>query len=314
MRASPPLQPAALAILLCTCNGQRFLPDQLDSISGQTVDAWRVWVSDDGSRDDTVRLLEEYRRQWGGERLTIRKGPGKGFAANFLSLACAEDIQAEYYAFADQDDVWDPDKLSRALAWLQSIPAGTPALYCARTRLIDAAGEEIGLSPLFPRPPGFANALVQSIAGGNTMVFNNAARELLRQAGGAVEVVTHDWWAYLLVSGCGGVVHYDPEPTVRYRQHGANLVGANSGWISRLARIPLLLSGRYGKWNDINLMALRGVFPMLTPENQRMLEEWAFVRRQPLVARLATLQRTGIHRQTMAGNLGLLIATVFRRI
>ena len=77
------------------------------------------------------------------------------------------EIQARAYAYADQDDVWDPDKLERARRWLDTVDPAVAALYCSRTRLIDAAGRDAGLSPLFSRPPSFANALAQNIAGGS---------------------------------------------------------------------------------------------------------------------------------------------------
>ncbi len=172
---------AKVAVLMGTFNGERFLAEQLDSLAAQTHPDWELWASDDGSKDNTLAILEAYRAKWGGERLTVLRGPARGLATNFLSLACKSGIQADYYAYSDQDDIWEPDKLSRAVSWLERMPPSEPALYCSRTMLVDAAGKEMGLSELHARPPCFANALVQNIAGGNTMVFNNAARNLLRR-------------------------------------------------------------------------------------------------------------------------------------
>lgn len=204
-----------VAVLLCTMQGQHFLAEQLNSIATQSHPSWAIWASDDGSDDHTHAILEYYQSHWGEDRISIHAGPAIGSTANFLSLSCRVDIDADYFAYADQDDVWESDKLERAVEWLQSVPPEVPALYGSRTLLVDARNQHIGYSPLFERAPDFRNALVQSIAGGNTMVFNKAARDLLRQAGDNVQAVTHDWWAYMLVTGCGGVVHYDPYPTVR---------------------------------------------------------------------------------------------------
>ena len=190
---------------------------------------------------------------WAPGKLTVHSGPAEGFAANFLSLICNADIQADYYAFADQDDVWEPNKLERAVMWLSTVPSNVPALYGTRTLLVDERNQVMGLSPLFPQPPCFANALVQNIAGGNTMVFNKAARKLLREAGESIDVVTHDWWVYLVVSGCGGQVFYDVVPSLRYRQHNHNAVGQDTNWRARLSRIHLLLRGRFKGWNDRNV-------------------------------------------------------------
>jgi hypothetical protein len=180
--------------------------------------------------------------------------------------------------------------------------------------LVDASDNEIGLSPLFSKPPSFANALIQNIGGGNTMVFNNAARSLLRDAGENIPVVTHDWWAYMVVTGCGGQVFYDSMPTLRYRQHDSNLVGMNTSWPARFKRIYMLWQGRFRSWNDGNVAALRKLQNKLTPENQEILESFTRARELPLFSRLISLKRCGIYRQTLLGNLGLIFATVFKKI
>src|SRR5262249_21670001 len=148
------------------------------------------------------------------QRVTLREGPRLGVTANFLSLAADPTIDAEYFALSDQDDVWHADKLSRAVAWLAGRPHATPALYCGRTALMTEDGRCYQLSPLFRRPPGFRNALVQNIGGGNTMVFNRAAKKLVETAG-RQPVVVHDWWIYQLISAAGGDVFYDRNPVLK---------------------------------------------------------------------------------------------------
>lgn len=303
-----------VAILLCTYHGQHYLAEQLDSFAAQSHSNWEVWASDDGSEDDTHTILEAYQQKWPGGRLSIHFGPAEGFAANFLSLTCKASIDADYYAYSDQDDIWEPNKLARAVEWLNTLPEDIPALYCSRTRLVDSNNNEIGVSPLFARPPSFANALMQNIGGGNTMVFNNAARNLLREAGENLPVITHDWWAYMVVTGCGGQVFYDAEPTLRYRQHDGNLVGMNATWPARFKRIRMLWQGRFRGWNDSNISALRALSHRLTPENLEILERFAKAREMSLIPRLIHLKRSGIYRQTLFGNLGLIAAAVFKKI
>ena len=187
---------------------------------------------------------------------------------------CSPDLNADYYAMSDQDDIWHADKLQRAVDWLRQIPQDIPALYCTRTELIDEAGHTLGYSPLFRRPPGFANALVQNVAGGNTMVINNAARALLLEAGADLNVIAHDWWVYIVVSACGGRVHYDSQPSLRYRQHGANLIGANAGLAARLQRIRMLFRGHLKAWTDQHVIALAPLLPKLTPANRRIYDRF----------------------------------------
>ena len=306
--------PPKVAVLLCTMQGQRFLAEQLNSIATQTHPTWEIWASDDGSDDHTHSILEYYQEHWGDDRLSIHAGPAEGSTANFLWLTCRADIDTEYFAYADQDDIWESDKLERAMKWLQTVPRHIPALYGSRTQLVDERNQYIGYSPLFSRSPSFENALVQNVAGGNTMVFNRAARDLLRRAGDQVQVVAHDWWAYMVITGCGGRVHYDPYPTVRYRQHGDNQVGANISWGARLVRLRLLLKGRFRKWTDENIRALQTIRPLLTDENRAILDEDSQSRDGRLSTRLSGLWESGVYRQTRLGNLGLNAASLLRKI
>lgn len=303
-----------VAVLMCTYNGQAFLAEQLDSIAGQTYGNWTVVVSDDGSQDSTLDLLDTYRQRWGEQRLALRTGPGKGFAANFLALTCQTELQADFYAFCDQDDMWQADKLQRALRWLDTVPAGVAAMYCSRTELVDDAGSHLGFSPLFTRQPLFANALVQSVGGGNTMVFNQAAMALLREAGENVDIVSHDWWLYQVVTGCGGQVFYDAVPSILYRQHEENVVGSNSSWSDRLARLRMMLTGRFKGWNDLNIAALSRLEHRLTEENRQHFQRFCASRQQWLLPRMLGLWRSGVYRQTVFGNLGLILAALIKRL
>lgn len=303
-----------VAILLCTFHGQHYLAEQLDSFGTQTYPHWEVWASDDGSKDDTHAILEAYREKWGNDRLSVHFGPAEGFAANFLSLTCKATIQAEFYAYSDQDDIWEKDKLKRSVDYLLSVPPDVPALYCSRTSLVDANNNAIGFSPLFAKGPSFANALMQNIGGGNTMVFNEAARQLLREAGEDVGVVTHDWWAYLVVIGCGGKVFYDPHPSVRYRQHNDNLVGMNISWAARWIRIRMLFQGRFRQINDLHIQALQRVRNKLTPNARETLDCFANARHRQLLPRLFGLKQAGIYRQSFFSNLGLIAAAIFNKI
>jgi hypothetical protein len=229
-------------------------------------------------------------------------------------MACNLNIKADFYAFSDQDDIWEADKLSHALAWLQSVPPGTPAVYGSRTLLIDPDGKYIGLSPLFRRPPSFRNALVQNIAGGNTMVFNEAARQLLITAGGVVDVPSHDWWIFLLTTAHGGTVFYDRHCSVRYRRHEKNLVGLNIGMVARFRRARMLVEGRFKRWTDMNLVVLEGFREHMTVQNREIFAEFSQARRKPLVQRLLAVRRSGVYRQTLLGSLGLFIGVLLNKI
>lgn len=303
-----------VAILLCTYQGEKYLAAQLDSFAAQTFPSWKLWVSDDGSTDATLDELKAFAERRKPGQVTLQAGPRKGFVKNFMSLICEPTLHADYYALSDQDDIWHPDKLERALKWLRDVPQGQPALYCTRTELVDGAGQPIGFSPLFTRPPAFANALMQNVAGGNTMVMNNAARDLLLEAGADIDVVAHDWWIYIVVSACGGRVYYDSEPSLRYRQHGDNLIGANAGLSARLLRIKMLFEGHLKMWTNQHIQALSPLLPKLTPANLVIYNRFISARQRSLLPRVVGIIRSGVYRQTLLGNLGLLAAALTNRI
>lgn len=303
----------SVAILMCTYNGERYLAQQLESFEAQTYSNWVLWVSDDGSNDGTLDVLERFRRRWGEARLHVLRGPSGGFARNFLSLTCRAEILADFYAYSDQDDVWMTDKLERAFTALGRLPSQAPLLYCSRTQLTDESLSPIGVSPLFSRTPGFRNALTQNIAGGNTMVFNDVACQIIRAAGPQVKVVAHDWWTYLAISAAGGTVVYDDYLAMLYRQHGGNLIGSNQGMGARWARIKMLAAGQLARWTDANLDALDRMILHLTAENARVLGIFANSRKRGLLVRLSGFSRSGLYRQTTLGNLGLWAAVFFKK-
>ena len=259
-----------LTVLMCTYNGSLYLKEQLDSLGNQTFRDWSLRVSDDGSTDGSPDLAAAFRDPSGRPPELVR-GPGRGFAANFLSLIAG--TEAGYVALADQDDVWFPWKLGRAMERLAALPADRPGLVCGRTLLTDGGLRPLGPSRLHRRF-GFGNALVQNVVAGNTIVLNPAAHRLLRAAGVPM-VPYHDWWCYLIVSGAGGTILYDPEPCMFYRQHGRNVLGEN-----RSARAVLRRAGSFGSrtwrgWFEANIAALEANRSLLTPAAQARLDAFA---------------------------------------
>lgn len=303
----------SVAVLMCTYNGARFLTEQMESILRQDHGNFRIFVSDDGSTDGTNAILEAYQTRLGQERLTILRGPGEGFAANFLSLLRQPQIEADCYAFADQDDIWEENKLRNAVSLIAREPAGLPVVYASRSRLVDVGNVEIGLSSDFRRPPSFRNAIIQSIGGGNTMFIDRWARDLACRAEPR-PVVSHDWWLYMLVTGAGGKMIFDPFPGVRYRQHDGNLVGMNVGWKMKLQRLKMLFSGEFRQWIDVNISALEQNEHLLTPENRGVLAEFSSARRGGPLKRLAGIWRSGAYRQSVADEIVIFCAILARRV
>lgn len=210
-----------VAVLMSTYNGEKYLPEQLDSILAQRGERPSIYVRDDGSGDTTLEILQS--RTDAGE-LQFEAGDNMGPAKSFLNLLFSAPDH-EFYAFADQDDVWLPGKLERALERLDDMKPHNPRLYFSNVTNADADGKPTGELLSTGTPPGLGNAMVQCFSIGATMVFNHAARSLLVSRAMPMHVHMHDWWAYLVVASLGQVI-YDPEPSMLYRQHGQNVYGS----------------------------------------------------------------------------------------
>lgn len=303
-----------IAILLGSYNGAAYIQEQLNSFEEQSHLNWVLWASDDGSTDDTVAIVKEFANKLGGSRVQQVDGPKKGFAANFLHLVCNPKLKSDAYAFSDQDDIWMKDKLERAAFFLKSVPDNKPALYCSRTLYIDKDGRSLRTSQSYAKPTVFANALIQNIASGNTMVFNDAARSLFLRLGQDVDIDLHDWLAYMLVAGAGGEVYFDQKPSVLYRQHSKNLIGMNIGIRAKIRRIQMLFKGRFRDWNEKHLTALSLMRDLLTTENVATLERFEEARNLQGFSRLVGFKRSGVYRQTLSNNIMFYIAAIVGKV
>lgn len=304
-----------LAIILCTYNGEKFIKEQLDSFISQDFKNWSLFVYDDLSKDNTSEILRQFEKESVSNKVIFNTNKKQqGFCRNFMQAIKNTPDSFEFYALSDQDDVWQRQKLSRAVKKLKNFPDNVPALYCARTITVDASLQYMGLSPLFPKNPSFENALVQSLAGGNTMVLNKAAKKLLNSISSDIDVVSHDWFIYQLISGAGGNIYYDEVPSLLYRQHGKNLVGSNRGIFAKLLRIGKLLKGSFKNWNDRNIKALRDNVILLTEENTSRLRQFEEMRNRSMPFRLIDFLRLGIYRQTIAGQIGLIVGIILGKI
>ena len=297
---------ARVVILLASYDGAAFLAEQLASLEAQDHADWRLVWRDDGSRDDTVAILQDFAARQAPGRVERLAGPEAhlGSAAGFLALLrhVAPSLRDHHVvAFADQDDVWLPFKLSRAVRALGEAGAG-PAIYCARQVLVDAKLNPLAVSARLVATPRFPAALTQNLATGCTMAMNAAAARLVAgsQAPGGCQ---HDWWSYLLVTAAGGALLADDEPVLLYRQHGGNAVGAQRSFARRawaaLRRGPRAFMDLLRE----NVAALDAQRHLLTPEARMQLDLIQQGLRGGPWQRLVALRRCGLRRQGWAEQL-----------
>lgn len=286
----------AVLILMATRDGARFLPAQLASIAAQVGCDWALRVGDDGSRDGTRALVARFAARHPERDIRLHEGPGRGVAANFLTLLARPDLPLgphTHVAFADQDDIWLPDKLARAHHLLAG--AGPGPAICAATALpVDACGRPAGIARPPAGPVTLARAVVGNAFPGHALQLDPAAVRLARAAG-TPEVPFHDWWLALLVLACGGQALRDEAVVLHYRQHPGNLLGRAGSMAGRLRRARLVFGGDWGRGIAANLAALGAGGLPLTPQARRLLA--AIAAAPPHGgARAAAFARLGVRR------------------
>lgn len=294
-----------ITIVLASYQGAPFLRAQLDSIAAQEDTNWRLIISDDGSTDGTVAIATEFRAAR-PKQVSIVAGPRAGATRNFLHATQLAPSDG-WLAYSDQDDVWLPDKLARARAWLADKDG--PAIYAARTTICDEDLNVLVPAPAFPGPFSFRNALIQACLPGNTIVANSAALRLLQHAAPAAEaagIPSHDWWAYQVLSGAGAEIKRDPAQVLLYRQHAQNAMGRNDTARAKLARLMMLGNGAYKSWLAANQAALEPVAHLLTAENRALLFRFGRAMRRPGVVAASEFIRMGLYRQHFQGTLAVL--------
>jgi glycosyltransferase involved in cell wall biosynthesis len=289
-----------VAILLSTWNGAAYLPDQLASFLRLTGPDWRLYWRDDGSNDRSADIVRAFAAAT-GDGLVVERNVNRGrigITASFLTLLRAVPDDC-IVAFADQDDVWLPDKLARGVEALTALRAAGPALYCARQSLVNATLHPIRLSARLGEPPGFPQALTQNIATGCTVMLNSAAVRLIAAAREPAATL-HDWWSYLVVTAAGGRVLIDDTPTVLYRQHAHNAVGVPlSTWkraIAAIQRGP----GAFMRTFRAHTAALIDQPELLTPAASDALHLIQEGLHDGIRPRLRALQLPGLRRQNFA--------------
>lgn len=277
------LRKPKVQVLLSTYNGEQFVEELIKSVLIQSGVETQLLIRDDGSIDKTLEILE--RIAMSHPEITLIKGTNLGVVNSFFELLKLAD-KADFYAFADQDDVWKDDKLISAVKKLEDSVTDEPVLYYSRLEFVNERLGHIGFSPK-PVFSGFMNALVQNQATGCTIVFNNNARvkiveKLPRWA------LMHDWWCYLVTSALGTVI-YDENTYILYRKHGKNVTPATPFFtFELLARVKRYLGdGRITEKVTDQVMEFKRLFyDDLSPEYKSLTDEFLDARNSNFVGRL----------------------------
>lgn len=219
-------------ILMATYNGESYIGEQIDSILNQTYTQWKLYIRDDGSKDNTMSIVEEYANKYSDKIILVKDGKrGLGAKGNFGALI--KYSKSEYCMFCDQDDFWLSTKIEDSMNKMLEIEKkegiDLPILVHTDLKVVDGELNVINESfwnyqNLDKTKTSLRSLLVQNNITGCTMLMNKALMKLCQNT--PENCIMHDWWIGLVASAFGGIYTVDKQ-TMLYRQHGKNEVGAH---------------------------------------------------------------------------------------
>lgn len=224
-------------IMLSTYNGEKFIEEQLNSLLNQRNVLTNIYIRDDGSKDNTVLILQEYQKKH--KNIFLERGDNIGAKLSYYKLLEKTPLNADYYAFCDQDDVWHPDKLYQACNYNDMNRIfDTPIIYYSELTPVDSnmnpvkekfrCGEAFTLEEL----------LVKNNIYGCTLVFNQKLMQIYRKVDENYNLILpfHDHWIALICSIHAGIILYDSRSFIKYRQHKNNVVGTRRNMVDKLKK------------------------------------------------------------------------------
>lgn len=214
-------------ILLSSYNGEKFIEEQIDSILNQKDVDIRILIRDDGSKDESLNKIDSYKKRY-GDKVDYLIGENVGPTRSFLKLLFLAG-DADYYAFSDQDDVWEANKIITAVTKLEKYE-NVPAIYSSNTNLVNQNLELIKKENKNPKTT-LESAIIKNYATGCTVVFNKELIKKIKEIDYKIDIPFHDWWLNILTLAIGGVSIFDTDAFINYRQHNNNVVGGSEKFV-----------------------------------------------------------------------------------
>ena len=212
-------------ILLSTYNGEKYLREQIDSLLNQSHKNIHILVRDDGSKDNTVNILKEYKSNV-SSKIDIILGKNIGVIESFFELINKSDNSYDYYFFCDQDDYWEKDKVKRAIELINKENEEKIG-YCSNLKLVDKDLKFLKFAYSKKLIPNIFNCFLENIVTGCTYVCNKNLFLKIKEKVRIIDskkISMHDHYFYFLTCLYGKLI-YDENSYILYRQHGNNVIG-----------------------------------------------------------------------------------------
>lgn len=310
---------STVAICMATYNGEKYIKDQIDSILNQDYDDWILFIRDDNSSDSTFSICDDYSEKYQDKIILIKDqiSTGKGSKSNFSCIlkSISEKYDFKYFMFADQDDIWLSNKISVCFNRMkqQEKDYDGPLLIHTDLKVVDSSLNE--LSPSFflyrninPNITELNRLLIQNNVTGCTMFWNKKLNEQFDISD--ERIVMHDWWI-TLVAACLGKIVLINSPTIQYRQHEKNVVGATK--VNSLYFIKLRLNNLDHVKNTLNSSMIQGEYfyqlyrKKMNLRQQELVYEFSTLRKKNKLGKITTIIKNRFYKQGIIQIIGELI-------
>ena len=258
-----------IQVLLSSYNGEKYIEEQIKSILKQEGDIQvSILIRDDGSTDNTIKILEKLINE--NNNIEIYKGENIGPARSFMDLLYKSG-DYDYYAFADQDDVWMPNKLISAVNKLKGMEE-RPSLYISALEIVDEKLNTIEIKKVSGNLL-FEGQMIKNLATGCTQVFNKKLCDIIKQYN-PTYLIMHDSWITRVCYAIGGNVIVDDNAYIKYRQHSNNVLGYNDEGLQKLKRqFKIAFINNIAMRVNIAKELKKGYESMLTDNTREVIEK-----------------------------------------
>lgn len=303
-------------ILMAVYNGEAFLAEQIESILRQSAGEWHLYICDDGSKDRSFPIASEYAEKY-PDLITVSRNetPTGSACGNFMGML--KGSRSEYVMFSDQDDFWLPDKIRLTAEKMRELEGAYPnSPVLVHTELQIADRELNVIKPSFTRFQGLDpgkkslnRLLCQNNITGCTVMMNKALADIIRDAP-AEKMLMHDWWAGLAAAAFGHIGFVDT-PTVKYRQHGGNQLGAVNN--RSVAGAAMIVKERLRTKKRVSVTYAQAnrfyeyYKPLLNEKSRTVLEKYMDIPSHSKLGRAARLVKYGFLKQNFMTAAGQLI-------
>lgn len=270
-------------ILMATYNGEKYISEQLDSIIGQDFNDWKLLIRDDGSKDNTIFIINKYMKKFPDKiELINNENRNLGVKLNFGELM--KHSKNQYCMFSDQDDVWLPNKISITLNKMKELEkvygSKKPVLVHTDLKVVNKDLELLNksfckYSNIDPKRNALNKLLVKNTVTGCTMMMNSKLKKVISEI--PKECVMHDHWISLVASVCG-IIEFIDIPTILYRQHGNNQIGANNNSLFKKF-IKNIKEFRYRFYIEQAEMLYKNYSSFFNSKDSRIIKEFIQLRK-----------------------------------